>query len=379
VTLDPPGGSYPAGSVVTLTAAPGPNAVFDGFGGALSGTESPQQLTVNADATITASFTQHYTVSAGSTGPGSVTLDPPTGPYAPGSVVSVTATPDAGAVFDGFSGDLAGTESPQLLTVDGDKTIGASFTQLYSVSVSSTGPGSVTLDPPGGSYPAGSVVTLTAAPGPNAVFDGFGGALSGTESPQQLTVNADATITASFTQHYTVSAGSTGPGSVTLDPPTGPYAPGSVVSVTATPDAGAVFDGFTGDLAGTESPQLLTVDGDKTVSASFSAVSYSLETSVRSGGTISIDPQNGPYPAGSVVTLTAVPSGGNYVFEYWSGDATGSTNPLLLTMDGNKSVRANFTSTGTSGGGGSACGIGPELVAALPLLGWLHRRRRRPA
>ena len=42
-------------------------------------------------------------------------------------------------------------------------------------------------------------------------------------------------------------------------------------------------------------------------------------------------------------------------------------------MDANKAVHAKFQVKSS----GSACGIGPELVAALPLLAWLHRRRRR--
>jgi uncharacterized repeat protein (TIGR02543 family) len=43
----------------------------------------------------------------------------------------------------------------------------------------------------------------------------------------------------------------------------------------------------------------------------------------------------------STVTLTAVPDSG-FFFSSWTGDATGTTNPLPLTMDANKSVQANF-------------------------------------
>jgi hypothetical protein len=206
------------------------------------------------------------------------------------------------------------------------------------------------------------------------VFDGFGGDLSGTASPQLLITDADKSVSASFTQHYTVSADATGPGSVTLDPPTGPYAPGTLVMVTATPTADAVFDGFSGDLFGSESPQLLTVDADKTVSASFTLVSYTLVITTQGGGLVTVDPPTGPYPAGASVTLTAVPSTG-WLFGSWSGAVTGSANPRLVLMDGSKAVHATFNSAG--GGGAASCGIGPELAAALPLLAWLHRRRRR--
>jgi len=378
VTLDPPSGPYAPGTIVTVTATPGANAVFDGFAGDLSGSVSPQLLTIDADKAVSASFTQHYTVSASASGPGSLTLDPPTGPYAPGTIVTVTATPDLNAIFDGFAGDLTGTASPQLLTVDADKAVSASFTQHYTVSASATGPGSVTLDPPTGPYAPGTIVTVTATPGANAVFDGFTGDLTGTASPQLLTVDADKTVSASFTQHYTVSASASGPGSLTLDPPSGPYAPGTIVTVTATPGANAVFDGFAGDLTGTASPQLLTVDADKTVSASFTLVSHTLVVTTDGGGFVTVDPPAGPYPAGSSVTLSATPISTSWLFGGWSGAATGSANPLVVVMDGDKAVHAEFNTTGGGGGGGApACGIGPELAAALPLIAWLHVRRRR--
>jgi hypothetical protein len=149
------------------------------------------------------------------------------------------------------------------------------------------------------------------------------------------------------------------------------------VTVTATPGPNAVFDGFAGDLTGTASPQLLTVDAHKSISASFTATAYTLTVTVQGGGTVTLDPSAGPYPVGSTVTLTAVPSSGTWLFGSWSGDASGTVNPLPLLMDDNKTVQARFDFTGSGAGGGASCGIGPELAAVLPLLAWLRRRRRR--
>jgi uncharacterized repeat protein (TIGR02543 family) len=65
------------------------------------------------------------------------------------------------------------------------------------------------------------------------------------------------------------------------------------------------------------------------------------------GGTVNASPApNCPtdstkYNYGTAVQLTAVPNAG-YVFANWSGDATGTTNPVSVTMNGNKSVTANF-------------------------------------
>jgi hypothetical protein len=144
--------------------------------------------------------------------------------------------------------------------------------------------------------------------------------------------------------------------------------------VTATPDAGAAFTGFSGDLTGTTTPQLLTVDADKTVAASFApASSFTLTVGVTGGGSVALSPPGGTYTAGTVVTLTPTPANVTWRFGSWSGDATGSADPLLLTMDADKSVQASFVPSGQSA---TSCGIGPELAALIPGLGWLYRRRR---
>ncbi len=47
---------------------------------------------------------------------------------------------------------------------------------------------------------------------------------------------------------------------------------------------------------------------------------------------------------GTVVTIQALASTG-WQFESWSGDATGATNPISVTMDGNKTITATFIQT----------------------------------
>jgi hypothetical protein len=377
VTLEPAGGVYTAGTSVTVTAVPDPDAAFLGWSGDLTGSTNPQVVVVNANASASASFVTLFDVAASAAGPGTIALDPPGGTYPAGTVVTVTATPDAGALFTGFGGDLTGTTSPQLLTVDADKTVSASFAAIpsYTLSVIASGPGSITLEPAGGVYLAGTPVTVSAVPDPDSAFLGWSGDLTGTTNPQVVVVDADTAATASFATLFDVAASATGPGTITLDPPGSTYPAGTVVTVTATPDAGAAFTGFGGDLTGTTNPQLLTVDGDKTLSASFEPLlSHTLTITVSGGGVVLLNPPGGTYPAGTVVELTASPISASWLFSGWGGDASGSDNPLLLTMDADKSVQATFASTGVPP---PSCGIGPELVALLPPLAWLYRRRRR--
>jgi len=59
---------------------------------------------------------------------GSIGWSPKTASYTPGTVVTLTAIPDAGYVFAGWSGALSGTKNPTTITMDADKKVTASFT-----------------------------------------------------------------------------------------------------------------------------------------------------------------------------------------------------------------------------------------------------------
>jgi hypothetical protein len=60
------------------------------------------------------------------------------------------------------------------------------------------------------------------------------------------------------------------------------------------------------------------------------------------GGTVMMAPNQATYAFGTNVTLTATPASG-YYFLNWSGDASGSVNPLSIVMTGDKTIVANFT------------------------------------
>jgi hypothetical protein len=70
-------------------------------------------------------------------------------------------------------------------------------------------------------------------------------------------------------------------------------------------------------------------------------VQYTLTTSVSPSDSGSVAPASGSYDEGSEVTLNAIPAAG-WVFSEWSGDATGSSSLITVTIDTNKSVTALF-------------------------------------
>ena len=85
------------------------------------------------DITLHILFTQasySLTVATNPSVAGAVTINPSPdqgGKYAPGSVVTLTATPSAGAVFTGWTGNTSATNNPLTLTMNSNKTIVAEF------------------------------------------------------------------------------------------------------------------------------------------------------------------------------------------------------------------------------------------------------------
>ncbi len=75
-----------------------------------------------------------------------------------------------------------------------------------TLTVNTFGQGTVTLDPPGGSYIEGTEVILTATPDSGWVFFGFGGEFHSFDNPYTLTMNSDSWVEPIFVQPVPDSA-----------------------------------------------------------------------------------------------------------------------------------------------------------------------------
>ncbi len=152
------------------------------------------------------------------------------------------------------------------------------------------------------------------------------------------------------TQH-SLAVNTVGSGSVALNPPGGVYGASTVVTLTANPASGWQFNGWSGDVTGSNNPATITMNANKNVTATFTqlpATQYTLAATTVGSGSVNLSPAGGVYDAGTVVTLTATPASG-WQFSGWSGDLTGSNNPATITMNANKNVTATFTTSGSSG------------------------------
>jgi uncharacterized repeat protein (TIGR02543 family) len=97
------------------------------------------------------------------------------------------------------------------------------------------------------------------------------------------------------------------------------------------------FIGWTGDFTGKDNPLTLKADANMTVIANF-AMTFNVSVTAVGGGTVM---GSGPVPENEDASLTGVPDLG-YRFVAWSNGASGTINPLTITVDSDKNITANF-------------------------------------
>lgn len=206
-------------------------------------------------------------------------------------------------------------------------------------------------------YDPGTVVTLTATPGAESTFLEWTGACTTTTTTCTVTMDAAKSVTAKFSVRpvLNVSKAGTGQGTVTSNPSgiscggncSAPYDLGTQVTLTADPGSNSTFGGWSGACSGSSLTCTVTMNGPKTVTATFDAWPVlDVFFSGDGAGTVTGSGISCPgdcseaYASGTSVTLTAAANAGSE-FVGWSGDCTG-TGECQVTMDGPKSVTATF-------------------------------------
>ncbi|MEJ2425773.1 MAG: cellulase family glycosylhydrolase [Candidatus Thiodiazotropha sp.] len=151
-----------------------------------------------------------------------------------------------------------------------------------------------------------------------------------TLAPSSASLEVGATLTLSATLS---PANATNPGVVWSSADSG------IATVSA---SGVVSGVSTGDTSITVTTQDGGFTAHSDVSVSNQAEGYTLTLAVSGNGTISPSAGTHTYTAGSTLSITATP-GADASFSGWSGAATGTANPLSITLDGDKSLTANFS------------------------------------
>lgn len=137
-SVDTSGGTYNENSNVTVTATPSEGYAFSEWSGNASGSSNPLTVIMIGNKDITANFIRtQYTLSVGKIGEGSITQevissDKTSEEYNSGDVVRLMATPSSGSIFNSWSGSSTETTSQIDVTIDGTKSVTATFEETIS-------------------------------------------------------------------------------------------------------------------------------------------------------------------------------------------------------------------------------------------------------
>ncbi len=147
----------------------------------------------------------------------------------------------------------------------------------------------------------------------------------------------------------------------------------SSIGLTAAPDSGYAFAGWTGDCAGTASSFTVVLSGPKSCGATFLSPAsvppqsdgglplgppYTLTMVRPSGGVVrgpgincGTNPKDceATKPGPMTIALQATPDSG-YIFLAWTGDCSGSGASYLLPLEGPRACGASFIPAAESGG-----------------------------
>lgn len=430
--------TLPEGATVTLTATAAVGHAFTGWtGGGCAGT-APCQVIMTEARTITATFihTPTLTVVMAGSGSGMVISAPvgiacssvngaPSGacsaPYPAGTAVTLTAQGTAGSAFVGWSGEGCSGTAPCQVTLTQARTVSATFTPTYTLTIAPGGPGTGTITSvPAGitcshaagsttgacsaSFVAGTQVTLTIAPGGGTLFTGWGGdGCSGTGGCQVL-MDRDRSVTATLVTSLELLVSVTGDGEGTVtSSPTGilctwangsttgqcgtTVAPGTVVTLTAQPAPNHEFLAWGGEACQGSGTCQVTVTLPSAVSATFAIrkVPLSVVTAGAGRGIISSEPtgiacergdgaQSGTcsaeFPLGSAIALQALAAPGHR-FAGWAGAGCAGTGACVIGLGQASQVSATFVELTetltivTSGAGGGTVTSTPAGIACV--------------
>jgi hypothetical protein len=345
-------GAYHEGDSVTVGAVPNPGFSYLNWtvGNAVVSADALYSFTVSEDVALVANFARNqYTITA-SAAPaegGSVSGG---GAVSHGDSVTVNAVANAGYTFDNWSenGAVVSASASYSFTAESNRDLVANFTRVTYMIAVSAAPASYGSASGGGAAGQGDSVTVVAAPNPGYRFVKWveGTTTVSTSPAYTFTAEANRTLVARFavlTYNVTVKSSPLAGGSATGGGTK--LAPGSSVTVVATPNVGYVFNGWVsgGVVVSMEPSYTFTVNANTAITARFLLVTYRITTtpSPSAGGTATGG--NTKALPGSTITAIATANAG-YGFAGWleGGVLVSASETYVFTADRARALVAKF-------------------------------------
>lgn len=358
------------GETVRITATPAEGETFFGWSGSYTTNLNPLEFVIDGDTSLTARFAIARTLTTDVIGGGSVQRSPTGAVYPDGELVALTAVAESGWSFVGWDGALTGHANPQTVSMTEDRAVTARFMRPQTITLDNV------ADRHHGSAPfsvtalatSGLPVILEVVSGPAALegdqlaLTGVGTVVLRATQPGNETWLPATAVELSFISGYALLTEAANGGTIARQPSRAIYAAGETVGVSALPATGYRFTGWGGDFDGVETPLQVTMSGDRTIAAGFVRV-WNLTVQSTAGGSVGVDPQQSEFDHEEIATLTATAADG-FEFTGWSGSASGSENPLVLSIDSNKTITADFRDA-----------VAPAVAIATPVTGTTRDER----
>jgi len=351
-------GDHEPYSIATLSVVPDPGYVFTGWTGDATGTANPLSVLMDANKIIGATYIIGIEVLAdGQVPTGSEVVQR-------GQLTVTMQTAFANGVIlytlDGSAPSLGSTLYTEPFTLARSCMVRAvAYSSDFSSQVQSpplavvivptltavtAGGGSVSVQPPDGSYSSGSMATLTATPASGWTFLQWLGDATGTNPVTNVQMTRNKCVQAVF--GTTVTTTTVGSGSIWQSPVAAFYPYGTRIRFSGLPASGNYLAFWSNAVSSTNNPlDFLVTTPNPTLTAVFQPLGtgqFALTLVADGGGKVAATQTANRYSSGANVRLTAQPDLGQD-FVGWSGDAAGSVNPLTVAMNQSKAITAVFT------------------------------------
>ena len=222
---------------------------------------------------------------------------------------------------------------------------------IYTLTATANPAEGGTVSPSSQQYDSGDVATVAATQSAEYVFQSWSGSASGSSPSTTVTMDSDKAVVANFVKKkYALIVNTEGEGSVTEKVVKAgaatDYNSGTIVELTAVPEGEWLFVEWKGDLTGSENPTQITIDKAKNVTAVFVKKQYPLTIEIEGEGTVTEKVIKAgvatDYNSGTIVELTAEPTGEWTQFESWTGDVNSNETTIQITIDKPISIKVAF-------------------------------------